>query len=334
MNEEKISVISVEYPSSNENHDEKSRIKEEIQCGNEISAWNMCQLFSVLAICVVFLAPLTLIPRSNSIYYQSHWYRFSLCAFVFVFLFAVNDILNMATYFKEKELLSIRMLLKLFSLFTLAWTTPYIIAYLIWCQYLEYNWPMPLLGYNFILFIITAPAAIWTSIPRNLRKSQYFQQNFKMFALYIVNTAISIVLRQVMLILFIVLPGYLELIAACLISLLKQLHYFVNSKLVDRMVGGQEEASQVCLGLSIYSAYSFFIAARLPNVEIYTVFVMIAFDFFLHSKMTYKIIQLHNMIYDEATTGNRSIERQRMVIDHFRLTSSKSIIHRNMKINS
>ena len=94
------------------------------------------------------------------------------------------------------------------------------------CEYLKNNWPIPLLGYNFILLIITAPAATWTSIPRNLRKNQYFQQNFKIYALYIVNIAISIVLRQLVLILFIVLSGYLELIAACLISLLKQLHYF------------------------------------------------------------------------------------------------------------
>ena len=205
------------------------------------------------------------------------------------------------------------MLLKLFSWFPLVWTVPYMIAYLIWCQYLKNNWPIPLLGYNFILFIFTAPAAVWTSLPQNLRKNKYFQQNFKIYALYIVNMAISIVLRQGALILFIVLSGYLELIAACLISLLKQLHYIMCSKLVDRMVGGQDEASKVCLGLSIYSAYSFFIAARLPNVEIFTVFVMIAFDFFLHLKMTYKIVQLHNMVYDETTTGNRSIEKQRMV---------------------
>ena len=123
MNEDKISVIAVEYLSSsrshrdissNKSHEEKRKIKEEIHCGNETSVWNMCHLFSVLTICVLFLAPFTLIPRSNSIYYQSHWYRFNFCALVFLFLFAVNDVLNMATYFKEKELLSIRILLKLF----------------------------------------------------------------------------------------------------------------------------------------------------------------------------------------------------------------------------
>ena len=313
MDEDKISVIAVDYTSSNKRHEVKSRIKEEIQCDSDVSTWNMCHLFSVLTICVIFLAPVTLIPRTNSIFYQSHWYTFNFCALVFVFLFAINDILNMATYFKEKSLLSIRMVLKLFSLFILVWTIPYLIAYLIWCQYLKYNWPIPLLGYNFILCIITAPTAMWTSFPRNLRKNLYFQQNFKMYALYIVNIAISIILRQGILMLFIVLSGYLELIPACLISLLKQLHYTINSKLVDRMVGGQEEASQVCLGLSIYSAYSFFIAAKLPNIEIYTVIVMIAFDFFLHLKMTYKIIQIHNMIYDETRTGNRTLEKQRMV---------------------
>ena len=154
MDEDKISVIAVEYPSLNENYEKKSRIKEETQCDSETSAWNICHLFSVLTICVISLAPVTLIPRTNSIFYQSHWYRFNFCAIAFVFLFAVNDVMNIATYFKEKSLLSIRTLLKLYSLFMLVWTIPYLIAYLIWCQYLEYNWPMPLLGYNFILFFI------------------------------------------------------------------------------------------------------------------------------------------------------------------------------------
>ena len=71
MEEDKLSVISMDDVSSSANHTEKSKTNEEIQDDTEISAWNMCHVFSVLTVSVVFLVPLTLIPRTNSIFYQS-----------------------------------------------------------------------------------------------------------------------------------------------------------------------------------------------------------------------------------------------------------------------
>ena len=80
MEEDKISVISVEDLSLNENQKEKSKTKEELQDDKETSAWNVFHLFSVLTVCVVFSSPFTLIPRTNSIFYQSSWYEFiSMC---------------------------------------------------------------------------------------------------------------------------------------------------------------------------------------------------------------------------------------------------------------
>ena len=124
MDEDKISVISVELVSSNENHEEIRRTQNEkngkIQNHrkeiNKTSAWNMCHIFSVLAVGVVFLAPLTLIPRTNSIFYQSYWYEFNFFMMVFLFLPAVGDAQNMATYFKDKSLQSLQMILTIYSL--------------------------------------------------------------------------------------------------------------------------------------------------------------------------------------------------------------------------
>ena len=80
MDEDKISVISVEDISSSTNQEDNSKTKKAIQGDREISAWNLCHVFSVLTVSVVFLVPLTLIPRTNSIFYQSKWYEFnSMC---------------------------------------------------------------------------------------------------------------------------------------------------------------------------------------------------------------------------------------------------------------
>ena len=148
MDEDKISVISIGDISSNEDRKEGSKNKEDFHDDIEPSAWNICHVFSVLAVCVAFSSPFALIPRTNSIFYQSNWYEFNIVMVCFMILPATGDLLNVATYFKEKSFLSFRMIFKTFFLFTMLWTVPYFIAYVIWCLYLKYNWPMPFLGYN------------------------------------------------------------------------------------------------------------------------------------------------------------------------------------------
>ena len=312
MDEDEISVISIECQTTIKDQKEDTESKEEIQDNEDTSAWNICHVFSVLTICVVFLVPFNFIPRANSIFYRSKWYEFNFVMMGFMLLPAANEILNMATFLKQKSFLSFRMLMKMYSFFIVAWTVPYLIAYLIWCQYLEYNWPIPFLGYNYILFQVVRPVVTWISFPRNLRKNKDVQQNFRWYCLLLVNAFIRGVLLEGISFLFIVLPRYMQWIVALVIPLLKQLEIMVQSKVVNKMTGGQEEASKVFLALDINPNFSFFIATRLPNAEIITTFFFIAVDFFLQLKMTYEIVRMHNMVNDE-TVRKGNIEKKGML---------------------
>ena len=312
MDEDKISVISIEDLSSDENQKERSKSKEEIHGDIEPSAWNMCHVFSVLAVCAVFLSPVCLIPRTNSIIYQSKWYEFNFVIMWSMILAAAGDLLNVATYFKEKSILSFRMFLKTYILFTMTWTVPYIIAYLIWCQYLKYNWPFPFLGYNYFVFFAVRPAMLWISFPRHFRANKDFRQNFWLYCSYIVISITFVTLTEGISILFKALPGYLQWSLAFLIPLMKHFETFVQSRIVNKMSGGQEEASKVLLGININSTYAFFIAVKLTNAEPATAFFIIVVDFFLHLKMTHKIFQLNNFVSSEAIE-NESMGQQRMV---------------------
>ena len=265
MDEDKISVISVEDLSSNENQNEGSKIKEEILGDEKLSAWNIFHVLSVLIVCIVFLSPALLIPRTNSILYQSNWYEFNIVMMGFMILPAVNDLLGVAIYCKEKSCLSFRMFLKTCFLFMVTWTVPYLIAYLIWCQYLKYNWPIPFLGYNYFVFIAAKPAILWISFPPYLRTGKDFRQNYRLFCSYFVVAVTFVILREVLSILFNALPTYLQWIVAFLVPIMKHFETLVESRLVNRMSGGQEEASKVLLGSNINSTYTIFIAARLPN---------------------------------------------------------------------
>ena len=312
MDEDKISVILIEDVSSNANQTGKSKSKEESHDDKETSAWNMCHVFSVIIVSVVFLVPITLIPRTNCIFYQSNWYEFNFVAMGLMLLLAANEHLNMAVYFKDKSFLAFRMLFKTYSLFMVTWTIPYVIAYMIWCRYLKYNWPILFLGYNYVVLTVAKPAVMWISFPRNFRRNKDLRLNFRLYCLYIFSGLIFGVLREGVSFLFKALPGYLQWITALLIPLLKRLDTFVQSRFVNRMLGGQDEASKVLLGLSINSAYSFFIAVRLPDAELITVCCIVAVDFLLQLKITYKIVQLHNFVTD-GTIRNGNMEKQRMV---------------------
>ena len=312
MDENRIWETSITYPSSNAPHKENNRSKEEIQTDKETSAWSLCHVFSVLTVCVVFLVPVTLIPRTNSIFYQSHWYEFNFVIMVFILLPTANEALTMATYFKEKSFFSFGMLLKMYGFLVMTWTVPYLIAYFIWCQYLNYNWPIPFLGYNYFFFIVARLSVIWTLVPCDLRSNEYFRNNFKLYTHTIIISLVFVILREALSIVFKALPGSLQWIVAFLIPMLKHFETLVLSRLVNRMTGGQEDASQFWLGLNINSRYCFFIAVRLPSAEIITACFIIAIDFLLQLKMTYKIVQLHNIVNDK-NIENICIEKQRTV---------------------
>ena len=71
-----------------------------------VSYWNFCYVFAVLACCTVFSSPVTLIPRSNSIFYQTHWFEFNLSYGIVLLLPAGNMLLSMIFWFKSKTLKS------------------------------------------------------------------------------------------------------------------------------------------------------------------------------------------------------------------------------------
>ena len=206
---------------------------------------------------------------------------------------------NMATYFNEKTILSFWIMLKMYLLNIVSWVVPYIFAYLIWCDYLCYNWPIPYLGYLYVFSYAVRPAFLWTSLPRYLRAKEKFKNNFQLYILLMIASLLLTLLREGISVLFKVLPGYLQWIVAILIPLIKQLDTLLVSKVVGGMTGGRETASKALLGIAINSAYSFFIAVRLPNAEIITICFIIAIDFLLQLHTTYKIYRFHNMVNDE-----------------------------------
>ena len=124
------------------------------------------------------------------------------------FLDAGNAVLPMATYFKEKSLHSLHFLLRMYVYLMTLWIVPFLITYAIWCNFLNYNWPIPLLGYNYMILCITYPVGIWFIFPYELLCNNEFRTNVKMYLLDYAIRILMIFLREGIAFLFYALPPY------------------------------------------------------------------------------------------------------------------------------
>ena len=133
MNGDEISVNSLEHELSYKKVSEEKENIQKTPNHNETSHWNICHVFSILAVSVLFLACITLIPRTNSIFHQSYWYELNFCVSAFMILPTAGFALDIATYSNEASILTFWILFKMYSWLIVLWIVPYLIAYLVWC---------------------------------------------------------------------------------------------------------------------------------------------------------------------------------------------------------
>ena len=83
---------------------------------------------------------------------------------------------------------------------------------------------------------------------------------------------------------------YFMYLVPLMVAAARELDKRIKSKLVRKMMWVQDEAASVLIALDVSTRFSFFIAVRLVDAELFTILCSVAIDFILHSKMTYQII--------------------------------------------
>ena len=312
MDTDQISVISIQDTSSNEEPEEKEKRIENLPEDSTSSPWNILHVFSILAVATIILTPSTLIPRANSILYQSNWFEVNIFVAIQYLVIAANEIINTSTYFKEKALKSWQIFLRMYLFNMALWIVPYLVYYYIWCIQYEYNWPMPFVGYHFLFTKFGFVVGMWYILPRDLRSKEGLKRNVQLYILYQFLTLTSICFKEVISVLFKTLPSYLQWIVAFVIPALKHLDKLLLSKVINKMTGGLDEACNFLLALAVNSGYSCFVAVKLPGAERATVCFIILVDLALQLQMTYKIFRLCTNVTDE-TSKNGTMERQKIV---------------------
>ena len=312
MSPDNVTVFSTHFVFSYERSEEIEKDQRNGSREKNVSYWNVLHLFSVLGFCAVFASSLLLIPRSNSIFYQNTWLEFNLPVAALAILTVGIRVLDMATYFNERSLNSFNIFFRIYLLNMTTWIIPYIIAFVVWSSHLGYNWPMPYLGYNIFISSIASILGMWFVFPNNLRSKKEFQRNMKLYMLYFVVLIFITFLREGISFLFKALPPYLQWIIGFLIPLLKHSEKWSCTKVIRKMTGGKNEASNVLLGISVNATYSYFVALRISGAETITVCSIIAVDFILQLYMTYKIVRIHKKV-ENVSFDCENVEKQNYI---------------------
>ena len=263
-----------------------------------ISFWNMLHVFWILVVCAFSISVLLLIPRHNSIMLPEYWFEANFPAAMGMLLFTLRIVLDFFILTENQEVISISYFLKILFGLLFSWVATHCICYAYWSVYLSYNHPIPFLGLICYLAInLMSGVAILIFVYSGNNCKDNFRGKKKYVILY--------ELRKIVVTFF---TGLLRMIfrrladsdAQCVVSILIPIVKWCNKsivlKLVHKMVGTENEKANVLVGIGINVGYGLFVATQLANARNSTVFCIVAIDFLIQLKMSWRIIQLNKSI--------------------------------------
>ena len=107
---------------------------------------NIGHVVTILVVCAICLSPQMLIPRHNSIVYQSYWLEVNELMIFTGLIAEANMILELYAFVRHDYFKTVGFSVKMYACLLLAWHVPFISCNSFWKYYLSYNTPMPLSG--------------------------------------------------------------------------------------------------------------------------------------------------------------------------------------------
>ena len=264
----------------------------QVDLENNASYWNICHVFTILMISAVGLSTQMLIPRQNSIIYQSYWLEVNeLMAFT-ALIADVNMVTELFAFIRHDHFMTFSYFVKMYFWILLAWNIPFIACNSFWKYYLHFNTPMPLSGLLFLVAWWATLFGIWFFFPLETQEDNEVKGKLKTYVFYSLWWNVMAVQKDLLTIIFNHISGNLQWLCAFLIPFLRSGNKCVLSMLVQKM-SGNDETANVVLGININVHYAFLIAVRFAGAETETIMSIVVVDFLIHLVFSCQIIQLH-----------------------------------------
>ena len=259
----------------------------------------------IIGICVLFIIPWTMIPRTDSIVYQSHGLEICLPMVIPVILTAAANMQDLIIWTKEKSLATFRVFFIMFLMYYIPFILICVSSYIVWTVYLGLNFPIPYFAITAALPTwIAFQICLWFFLPSEVLRKQDFKRKLRIYHGYFVWFLVTISLVEVASYLFFNLPANMQLLVPFLIAACREVDSRIRSKIVEKMMGEIDEPASALVDVTVNGVYAYFITVRLADAEIATVFTVVAIDFILHLRLTYQIINEHRRVEVENDGEN------------------------------
>ena len=149
----------------------------------------------------------------------------------------------------------------------------------------------------------------WILLPSHLLAKQDFKRKLRTYHLYFTFSVYTIIQNELLSQLFFSIPTNLQFLVPIIVAAFREFDTFMRSKLVDKMMGNQDEPAAALLEIIVNSIYAFFFAIRLAESELSTVGCVVAIDFILHLKMTYQIVKEHRKVKVQDAENSNGKEK-------------------------
>ena len=269
MSTNQISVIDISATtSSNEIEDENDTNVNRQEEDNTVY-WRVLHIFTILGACSLSLSIEMLIPRHNTIFYPSYWYELVFVISIPILIAVMRRMAEIYTFTKARETISINILLKMYLLAFVPFLICYMVSYYCWTSIMELNHPLPLQGIGIIVIVtIMYLCSPWLAFPSDLLDNDEFNEKLRTYLKYTLWWLFMNIQRDILTFLFKNITKEFQFLVAITIPAVKEMNKKVLVGLVKKMSGGNDDMSNVVLGIRLNIHYALFIAIRLTGAAL------------------------------------------------------------------
>ena len=197
----------------------------------------------------------------------------------------------------QTSLLNIGVFGKIYLWYVIISSLPPCIIYYFWTIVADLNHPMPFLGaissFSSTLFQVWG---IFFLFPSDLLCDEEFSRKIKEYLKYLYWWCFMNLQRDVLSLIFKMLPTYCQFIIAFIVILLKESNKHILLKLAKEIAGQDNERAKAWMSISLATHYALFITIKLAGAQMFTVLSIVGIDSLVHIAYAYKILQIHNKV--------------------------------------
>ena len=274
---------------------------------------NILTVVLVLLSCILFSAPIILIPQHDTILYPEYWYEGMINFNLTYPLHWICIIyMNNKLVLRLESLNTLKSFVLLYVLTVLSVDITYTTTYLVWTLALGLNWPMPFLGMVSYVGILVFLIALWFQFPQDMRLDKEGRKRIKAFLLLGFWTVIVSLQYQLYTKLFQISSQKIQWIYAFLLPLSLSYNKLVSNKIMKKCSTCDEHSTKMYNMIVVNGNHTLFIAIMVgSSATQMTTYCLFLVKFLVDLYHCYKIIKTDKKIaYEQLNVDTLIIEKE------------------------